>query len=298
MPAVEVLISTAFIRDCIMDKEKTHLIHGAIAQGTSQYGMQTFDQSIFSLYEQGLVVVRGGAALGVERRRVQAEGAGHLHDRRHGARPDGARRCQATRRASRRRSRGSAASGSELLTMTWTDDAYLAALKMLARRELSEAQVRQRLARARHDDPTTSIDAAVARLKADAQPRRRARGRRDRADARRRLRSAGTPARAAADRGRRHRRGDRRARRRRVVPGHRRRRAARRGAREAAARPDRIADDREFQRLYRYLIGQGFESDRVLALPVATRRRLKPEHVQPAATSDRSVRLAAGLDLQ
>jgi twitching motility protein PilT len=54
-PAVEVLISTAFIRDCIMDKEKTHLIHGAIAQGTSQYGMQTFDQSIFSLYEKGLV---------------------------------------------------------------------------------------------------------------------------------------------------------------------------------------------------------------------------------------------------
>src|SRR6266566_3121785 len=32
-PAVEVLISTAFIRDCIMDKEKSHLIHGAIAQG-------------------------------------------------------------------------------------------------------------------------------------------------------------------------------------------------------------------------------------------------------------------------
>jgi len=54
-PAVEVLISTAFIRDCIMDKEKTHLIHGAIAQGTSQYGMQTFDQSIFSLFQQGLI---------------------------------------------------------------------------------------------------------------------------------------------------------------------------------------------------------------------------------------------------
>src|SRR6187455_1501771 len=55
VPAVEVLTSTAFIRDCIADREKTHLIHGAIAQGTSQYGMQTFDQSIFSLYEQGLV---------------------------------------------------------------------------------------------------------------------------------------------------------------------------------------------------------------------------------------------------
>ena len=55
VPAVEVLITTAFIRDCVLDKEKTHLIHGAIAQGTSQYGMQTFDQSIFSLYERGLV---------------------------------------------------------------------------------------------------------------------------------------------------------------------------------------------------------------------------------------------------
>src|SRR3954453_14791768 len=54
-PAVEVLISTPFIRDCIVDKEKTHLIHSSIGAGTSQYGMQTFDQSIFSLFEQKLV---------------------------------------------------------------------------------------------------------------------------------------------------------------------------------------------------------------------------------------------------
>jgi twitching motility protein PilT len=53
--AVEVMISTPFIRDCIVDKEKTHLIHQAIAAGTSQYGMQTFDQAIFSLYQQQLV---------------------------------------------------------------------------------------------------------------------------------------------------------------------------------------------------------------------------------------------------
>jgi twitching motility protein PilT len=53
--AVEVMVSTPFIRDCIVDKEKTHMIAGAIAQGTSQYGMQTFDQSIFGLYCQGLV---------------------------------------------------------------------------------------------------------------------------------------------------------------------------------------------------------------------------------------------------
>jgi twitching motility protein PilT len=51
------MVSTAFIRDCIVDKDKTSLIHGAIAAGTSQYGMQTFDQSIFGLYQQGLVTL-------------------------------------------------------------------------------------------------------------------------------------------------------------------------------------------------------------------------------------------------
>ncbi len=55
VPAVEVMVSTAFIRDCIVDKDKTSMIHGAIAAGTSQYGMQTFDQSIFGLYSHGLV---------------------------------------------------------------------------------------------------------------------------------------------------------------------------------------------------------------------------------------------------
>jgi twitching motility protein PilT len=49
------MITTPLIRDCIVDKDKTHLIPGAIASGTSQYGMQTFDQSIFALFEQNLV---------------------------------------------------------------------------------------------------------------------------------------------------------------------------------------------------------------------------------------------------
>jgi twitching motility protein PilT len=57
VPAVEVLVATAFVKDCIVDRDKTHLIQGAIAQGTSQYGMQTFDQSIFGLYSQGLVTL-------------------------------------------------------------------------------------------------------------------------------------------------------------------------------------------------------------------------------------------------
>jgi twitching motility protein PilT len=56
-PAVEVMTTTAFIRDCIIDKDKTSMIAGAIASGTSQYGMQTFDQAIFSLYSQGLVTL-------------------------------------------------------------------------------------------------------------------------------------------------------------------------------------------------------------------------------------------------
>jgi regulatory protein len=45
-------------------------------------------------------------------------------------------------------------------------DAYVAALKLLARRELSEAQVRVRLARRRFDEG--EIDAAVARLRREA----------------------------------------------------------------------------------------------------------------------------------
>jgi twitching motility protein PilT len=38
-----------------VDKEKTHLINSAIGAGTSQYGMQTFDQSIFHLFHQKLI---------------------------------------------------------------------------------------------------------------------------------------------------------------------------------------------------------------------------------------------------
>jgi twitching motility protein PilT len=53
--AVEVMTATPFIRDCILDKDKTHSILGAIAAGTSQYGMQTFDQSIFGHYKRGAV---------------------------------------------------------------------------------------------------------------------------------------------------------------------------------------------------------------------------------------------------
>ncbi len=55
VPAVEVLIATATIKDCILDADKTKSINDAIAQGTLHYGMQTFDQSLFNLFKSGLI---------------------------------------------------------------------------------------------------------------------------------------------------------------------------------------------------------------------------------------------------
>ncbi|MEP6925824.1 MAG: type IV pilus twitching motility protein PilT [Pyrinomonadaceae bacterium] len=57
VPAAEVLISTALIRDYIISEEKTSQIRDAIAAGTSQYGMQTFDQSLFYLYQSGAITL-------------------------------------------------------------------------------------------------------------------------------------------------------------------------------------------------------------------------------------------------
>lgn len=55
VPAVEVLVSTGRIRECIDDKEKTKQITEAIAQGYTTYGMQTFDQSLMYLYTNNLI---------------------------------------------------------------------------------------------------------------------------------------------------------------------------------------------------------------------------------------------------
>jgi twitching motility protein PilT len=55
VPAVEVLIATPYIRECILMPEKTRMIKEAIAVGTSQYGMQTFDQSLYELFMQSLI---------------------------------------------------------------------------------------------------------------------------------------------------------------------------------------------------------------------------------------------------
>ncbi len=60
VPAVEVMITTPYIQDCIQDREKTMLIRDAITAGVSQYGMQTFDQSIYHLYQQGHISFEQG----------------------------------------------------------------------------------------------------------------------------------------------------------------------------------------------------------------------------------------------
>ena len=51
------MICTSTIRDCIENKEKTKFIREQIALGTSQYGMQTFDQSLYGLYQSGLITL-------------------------------------------------------------------------------------------------------------------------------------------------------------------------------------------------------------------------------------------------
>jgi len=55
VPAVEVMVATETVRGCIEDKDKTKLLKDVIAAGTSQYGMQTFDQSLYFLLRQGLI---------------------------------------------------------------------------------------------------------------------------------------------------------------------------------------------------------------------------------------------------
>ncbi len=55
IPACEVLINTQTVRDQIRDMDKTLNIPDLIREGTVQYGMQSFDQSLMSWYSQGII---------------------------------------------------------------------------------------------------------------------------------------------------------------------------------------------------------------------------------------------------
>jgi len=139
--------------------------------------------------------------------------------------------------------------------------AYVDALKMLARRELSEQQIRDRLTRKGHEEP--DVDAAVERL----------RGERALDDARVAEAIARTET-GLRKRGRLRvqmqieRAGIAKATARRAVD------ETFEGIDDAALLQASLAkrlrgrqtieDDRELERLYRYLVSQGFEPDRVL----------------------------------
>jgi twitching motility protein PilT len=55
VPAAEVLMNTAAVQDNIRDITKQLNIPDLIAQGSVQYGMQSFDQSLFHWYQQGVI---------------------------------------------------------------------------------------------------------------------------------------------------------------------------------------------------------------------------------------------------
>jgi regulatory protein len=153
--------------------------------------------------------------------------------------------------------------------------AYADGLKMLARRDLSEWQVRQRLARKGHE--AVAIDDAIARLReeraiddarvAEAIARTETSvRRRGKLRVRMQIERAGiakvTAKRAVDD----------------LFDGIDDAALLESSLRKRLRGRDTIADDREFQRLYRYLVGQGFEPDRVLAALNAryTKRRTRP----------------------
>ena len=53
--AVEVMVSTARVRDLIDDEDRTINLKDAIAQGYTSYGMQTFDQALMNLVKQDVI---------------------------------------------------------------------------------------------------------------------------------------------------------------------------------------------------------------------------------------------------
>lgn len=55
VPAVEVLVSTARVKECIVEKDKTNEINDAISKGYTSYGMQSFDQSLMFLMQENLI---------------------------------------------------------------------------------------------------------------------------------------------------------------------------------------------------------------------------------------------------
>ncbi len=55
MPAAEILINTAAVSERLRSGDQMHTLPDLMAEGRTQYGMQTFDQSLMDLYKRGLI---------------------------------------------------------------------------------------------------------------------------------------------------------------------------------------------------------------------------------------------------
>ena len=55
VPAVEILVSNGTVRDCIINPEKTPLLHQVMRESVTSHSMQTFDQALMKLYQDGTI---------------------------------------------------------------------------------------------------------------------------------------------------------------------------------------------------------------------------------------------------
>ena len=55
VPAVEILVTNGTVRDCVINPEKTPLLHQVMRESVTSHSMQTFDQSLMKLYQDGTI---------------------------------------------------------------------------------------------------------------------------------------------------------------------------------------------------------------------------------------------------
>jgi twitching motility protein PilT len=61
VPALEIMVTNGRIRQCIVEAEQTSEIEGIVAEG-EYYGMQTFDQSLAQLMQEGVITLQEALA--------------------------------------------------------------------------------------------------------------------------------------------------------------------------------------------------------------------------------------------
>ena len=84
VPAVEVMVSTGLIKECIRIPERQRELRDVIARGYTTYGMQTFDQSLMQLWKDELITFEEalGQASNAEDFALKARGIDSTSDQR------------------------------------------------------------------------------------------------------------------------------------------------------------------------------------------------------------------------